>query len=154
MNTETIDHNALTRLVEAGAVRETHVAGQPGGWSVVVRYGKTERPLAATRSREVRVFRKLETLVAYLRKVGISHFDVDAEHHEPDAPTAVKRPDRAAALRQAHEAAAHDKWFREQVGEALKEADDPQTQWVPHEVVKSDMASQRAALKARIAKRK
>ncbi|MBJ7263300.1 MAG: hypothetical protein JHC61_05985 [Burkholderiaceae bacterium] len=35
---------------------------------------------------------------------------------------APKRPDRAAALKRAHEAAAYDAWFRAQVQEAL---DDP-----------------------------
>ena len=33
---------------------------------------------------------------------------------------------------------------------ALKEADDPNTEWIPHEVVKQDMARQRAELLARI----
>ena len=60
------------------------------------------------------------------------------------------RPDRAEAMRRAHEAAAHDKWFRDQIEEAIKEADDPNTEWVPHEVVKQDMARQRAELLARI----
>ncbi|MDA8349109.1 MAG: hypothetical protein M0038_09975 [Pseudomonadota bacterium] len=48
------------------------------------------------------------------------------------------------------EAEAHDKWFREQVEQALKEADDPNTEWGPHEVVKADMAKQRTALLNRI----
>ena len=61
---ETITHPTLVQLVAAGAVRV--VVGQPGGWSLLVRYGLAERALAAQRSKQLRVFRKLDTLVIYL----------------------------------------------------------------------------------------
>jgi hypothetical protein len=154
MTTETIDHNTLTRLVEARAVRGAHVIGQPGGWGVVVKHGRVVRSLAATRSQEVRVFKRLETLVRYLKGLGISRFDVDADDFDPQTVVTYKRPDASAALKRAHEAAVHDKWFREQVALGIKEADDPATQWVPHEVVKADMARQRVALRARTGKGK
>jgi hypothetical protein len=149
MATETIDHNTLSRLVEAGAVRGAHVIAQIGGWGVLIKYGMLERPLAATRSKKVRTFRKLETLVTYLKEIGISRFDVDAAQFDPDTIQTRKRPDRAEALRKAHEAADHDKWFREQVEQGLKEADDPNTVWISHEQVVADMRQQRAALLAR-----
>lgn len=152
MSAETIDHTTLTRLVEAEAVRAAHVIGQPGGWSIVVKYGMTELPLAATRSREVRIFKKLETLVGYLKDLGVNRFDVNASDYDPEGGKTVARPDTSAALKRAHEAAAHDKWFREQVADAIAEADAPGAEWVPHEVVKADMAKQRAALQKRIAK--
>ena len=148
MAAETIDHSTLTELVEAGALRGAHVVGQPGGWSLRVKYGAAERALAAQRSRQVRVFRRIETLVSYLKDVGIEHFDVDAADYQAEG--GKTRPDRAEAMRRAHEAAAHDKWFRDQIEEAIKEADDPNTEWVPHEVVKQDMARQRAEFLARI----
>ncbi|EKS9839256.1 hypothetical protein QDD82_000011 [Burkholderia cepacia] len=44
----------------------------------------------------------------------------------------------------------HDEWFLEQVRQALIEADDPLTDWVPHEIVKTDMQRQREALLERI----
>ncbi|NEJ00228.1 hypothetical protein [Rhizobium ruizarguesonis] len=146
MTAETIDHSTLSRLVEAGAVEVVHVVGRPGGWSVVIRYGKAERPLAAQRSRQVRVFKRMDTL-SYLKDVGISKFDVDAVDY---APGTASRPDRAAALRRTHEAAEYDTWFREQVEEAIREADDPNTVWIPHEVVEEEMARQRAELLARL----
>lgn len=150
MTAETIDHTTLSRLVEAGAVRGAHVIGRPGGWSVLVKYGMAERTLAAQRSRQVRVFRRMETLVGYLKEIGIQQFDVDAAEYEAEGGKVHFRPDRAEALRRAHEAAAHDRWFREQVEIALQEADDPNAEWVSHEVVKQDMARQRAELLARI----
>ncbi|MBX5219427.1 hypothetical protein HJC04_03705 [Rhizobium sp. NLR8a] len=147
MTAETIDHLTLSRLVEAGAVDAAHVVGKTGGWSVVIRYGKAERPLAAQRSRKVRLFKRMDTLVSYLKDVGISQFDVDAAEY---APETVSRPDRAAALRRTHEAAEYDKWFREQVEEAIREADDPDTVGIPHETVKKEMARERAELVARL----
>ncbi len=150
MSAETIDHTTFSRLVEAGAVRGAHVVGQPGGWSVIVKYGMTERALAAQRSRQVRVFRRMETLVTYLKGIGIQHFDVDAADYAADGGKAHSRPDRAEALRRAHEAANHDKWFREQVEDAIHEADDPNTVWVSNEDAQKDWAEKRAKLAARI----
>lgn len=71
MTTETIDHATLVKLAEAGVVRSAHVSGQGGGWGVMVKYGTTERALTAQRSQQLRIFRKLETLVEYLKGVGI-----------------------------------------------------------------------------------
>ena len=44
---ETITHPTLVQLVAAGAVRVVVAVGQPGGWSLLVRYGLAERALAA-----------------------------------------------------------------------------------------------------------
>lgn len=145
MTHETIDHGTFARLVEAGAVRGARIVGQKGGWAVLVSYGTAERPLAAQRSRRVRVWRKFETLVGYLREIGIAKFDVDAVNFAPDQLRAT-RPDRAEALRRAHAAAEHDVWFRTEVQAALIEADDPATQWVSHEEAKAEWAQRRLEL--------
>ncbi len=147
---ETIDHVTLTHLVEAGAVRAAHAIGQPGGWAVVVKYGMVERVLTAQRSRQVRLFKKMETLIGYLKDVGITRFDVDAANYDPETVKTVKRPDSSEALKKAHQAAAYDTWFREQVDLALKEADDPNAQWLADEEVKSHFAAKRAALAKRV----
>lgn len=109
--------------------------------------------MPATRSKKIRTFKKLETLVAYLKEIGISRFDVDATQYDPATVQTYTRPDRAEAMRKAHEAVEHDKWFREQVALSLKEADDPATIWIPHDVAKADMQRQREKFLARIAKR-
>ena len=75
---ETITHPTLVQLVAAGAVRVVIAVGQPGGWTLLVRYGLAERALAAQRSKQLRVFRKLDTLVLYLQQIGVSRFEVDA----------------------------------------------------------------------------
>ena len=149
MTTGTIDHNTLARLVEANAVRAAHIVGQPGGWGVIVEYGTTERPLAATRSKEVRVFKRFETLVGYLKELGISRFDVDAANFDATGVKTYSRPDTSATLKQAHAALAHDRWFREQVAQAIEQADDPATQWVSNETVMAESAKRRVAWRAR-----
>jgi len=47
---------------------------------------------------------------------------------------------------------AHDAWFRKQVEQALAEAENPATEWVAHDVVLSDMQSQREAIRASMGK--
>lgn len=139
---DTIDHVTLERLVEAGAVRGANIVGQPGGWGVVIQYGMTERTLAAKRG-AVRVFRKFETLVAYLKGIGIAKYQVDASHFDPVAlKTDRKRTDAAARMKNAHEAAAYKGWLTQQVQEAI---DDPRP-GAPHNEVAVEWATERAAL--------
>lgn len=140
MTAETIDHTTLIKLAEAGVVRSAHVIGRDGGWGILVRYGMTERLLAAQRSQQVRIFRKLETLVEYLKGVGIPRFEVDAENYDSRSTIATKRPDRALAMKDAHAAAAYNKWLKAEVQEAI---DDP-IPTVPHDEA---MRQIRAAIK-------
>ncbi len=141
MIAETIDHTTLTKLAEAGVVRTAHVVGQEGGWGVLVKYGMTERALTAQRSRKVRIFRKLETLVEYLKGVGIPRFDVDAVNYDSGGNAAQKRPDRAAAMKDAHEAAAYTKWLKAEIQEAI----DDRSPTIPHDEA---MRQIRAAIKS------
>ena len=91
----TIDHAILVHLVEAGAIHGSDVIGQPGGWGVVVKYGVTERALAARRG-AVRTFRRFETLVGYLKEVGIFQYNVNAANFDAAAlKTTRVRPDSA-----------------------------------------------------------
>ena len=152
MSAETIDHNTLARLVEAGAVQGAHVIGQVGGWAILIKYGLLERALATTRSKKIRTFKKLETLVAYLKTIGINRFDVDAAQYDPATVQTYTRPDRTEAMRQAQEAVAHDQWFRAQVEQGVQEADDPNTVWIAHDEAKAATQRQRAGLLARLGK--
>lgn len=146
----TIDHATLQHLVEAGAVCGADVVGQPGGWQIVIKYGMVERVLAARRG-AVRIFGRFETLVNYLKSIGISEFNVNATDYNPaDKRT---RPDSSARMKETFGAAEHDKWFREQVEEAMAQADRPDAVWIQHEEVVSDMQRQRAAIKAEIARK-
>lgn len=105
MSNETIDHNTLVKLIEANAVRGIQVIGQIGGWGVMIKYGMAERPLSATRSGQVRVFKKLDTAMSYLKGIGIARFEVDAVNYDATSLTVGTRPDRSAALKLVHAAA-------------------------------------------------
>lgn len=136
MTAETIDHANLSRLAEAGVVRSAHIVGQNGGWGVLVKCGMTERALAAQRSHRVRIFRKFETLVNYLKGVGIARFDVDAVNYDAASlKTTRNRPDRAEAMKSAHEAAAYDKWLKAEVQEAI----DDTSPTIPHNEVMKEV---------------
>lgn len=152
MATDAITHETVSQLVEAGAIRAAHVVGQKGGWGVLFKYGLTERPLAAQRG-NVRVFKRFETIVSYLREMGIVQFDVDAAQYDPAAPLSARSQSNAERAREqmkaAHQAAAYDKWFRAEIGAALAEADDPATVKVAHADVAAALQSgDTAALRA------
>jgi hypothetical protein len=142
MMAETIDHTTLSKLAEAGLVRSAHVVGQDGGWGITVKYGANERALAAQRSQKVRIFRKLETLVEYLKGIGILRFEVDTVNYAPRSVTATKRADRAAAMKDVHAPAEYNKWLEAQVQEAI----DDTSPTVPHEEA---MRQVRAAIRRR-----
>ncbi len=138
----TIDHVTLERLVAAGAVHEANIVGQPGGWGVVIQDGMAERVLVVKRG-AIRIFRKFETLVGYLKSMGIARYQVDASCFDPVAlKTDRKRTDAAERMKNAHESAAYKGWLTQQVQEAI---DDPRP-GVPHCEVAAEWATERAAL--------
>ena len=142
---KTIDHGTLRRLVDAGAQVGAEVVGGAGGWGVVIRYGRASQTLAATRGAP-RTWRQFETLASYLKELGIVEYRVNTA--EFTSGTAVAKPGdkRSAAaserMKRAHQAAAHDTWFREQVQASI---DDPRAS-VEDAVAKKEFAAKRAAL--------
>jgi hypothetical protein len=96
--------------------------------------------LVTTRARQPRRFTDLGKAMLLLRDLGIVTALVDATAWEPElVEGGMPRPDRAAAMKQAHEAVLHDRWFRDQVMEGLREADDPATVPIPHDQVMREM---------------
>ncbi|CDQ11695.1 conserved protein of unknown function (plasmid) [Acidithiobacillus ferrivorans] len=152
MSTHTIDTATVKRLVEARAIHGAAIIGQPGGWSVLLKYGMEERPLGIQRADRPRLWRSLDTCVDYLKEeLHIGRVDLlDATGYSAQNPLPGKsRPDAAERMRKAFAASYHDHWFREQVEIALKEADDPATEWVSHEEVEAMFVQRRSALRAR-----
>lgn len=94
---ETIRETTLRELVAADSVRSAHAIGQAGGFAVAVKCGTSERFLASARS-NVRLFPNLTSLAVYLRKLGITHFEVDTSNYKPGRVRAP-RPDRSEALK-------------------------------------------------------
>src|ERR1700743_3364401 len=88
-----IDSRAVKILVEGRALQGATILGQPGGWAILVRYGETERAIAARKSKQIRLWRHVDTAVSYIREeLGMDRFDVDAVDHDPAAGE-ESRPD-------------------------------------------------------------
>lgn len=142
---KTIDHSTLRRLVDAGANVGAEVVGACGGWGVVINYGRASQTLAVTRGKP-RTFRQFETLAAYLKGLGITEYRVNTAEFEPGASAtypADKRSAMASArMKRAHQAAAYDTWFREQVQASI---DDPRPS-VNDDEVRRQFTAKRAAL--------
>jgi hypothetical protein len=135
MPAHTMDHATLAQLVATRAVREARAVGRADGWGVLISVGQTEHTLTASRGAE-RLFRKFESLAAYLKSLGISSFQVDAAGFDPQATTAKRaRPDAAERLRGAFEAQAHTNWVKEKVGQSLSDSRPN----VPHSEVLRDV---------------
>ncbi len=146
---EIIDGRAVKGLVEARALRGATIVGQPGGWSVVVRYGSVERAVAAQRARRARLWRNLNTAANYVREeLGLPRFDVDSANHEPDA-IERRRPDTADRQRRARAAVEHDTWFRGEVEGSLVKADSAEASWLSHETVMGKLDNRIARLRKR-----
>lgn len=147
MSHDTIDTAMAKRMVQASAIRGAAIVGQPGGWSVMLKVGVTEKPLGTQRTNKPRVWRSLDRCISYLKaELRIARVDsVDASRHSAKPLPGRSRKDTAERMRRAHAAAAYDTWFREQVQAALE---DPRPA-VPHEQVKQHFAARRQALRKR-----
>ena len=148
MSSHTIDTAMAKRMVEASAILGASIIGQPGGWSVFLKLGMQEKPLGAQRSDKPRIWRSLDRCVDYLKtELHIARFDLlDATNFSNVALAGKSREDASQRLRNAHEAAAHDKWFREQVEIGIAEANDPAVEWVTNEDADASWAKKRAEL--------
>ena len=148
MSNNTIDTAMAKRMVNAAAIQGASIIGQPGGWGVMLKFGITEKPLGAQRTDQPRVWRSLDRCMDYLKtELHITRVDLlDASKHSDASDKTTVRKDTSERMRQAHAAAAHDKWFREQVQASL---DDP-SPGVANDDVKQKFAAKRAALKQRI----
>ncbi|MBI5437831.1 MAG: hypothetical protein HY936_02600 [Nitrosomonadales bacterium] len=148
----TIDTAMAKHMVAAAAIKGASIIGQPGGWSVMLKLGKTEKPLGTQRTGKPRMWRSLDTCMEYLQnELRINLVDmIDARNYSTKDATRKTRADSSERLKRAHEAAAYDKWFRAQVDQAEIEADDPNTKWVSYEDAKKHFTAKRKELERRI----
>lgn len=150
MPADTIDHSTLIQLVEAGNVCDAHVVTKTDGFVIEVTYGQRNRVLKAQRSGQERRFKKMETLMSYLKGIGISKFDVDMVSVSPAEMKTTERPDRSEALRKTHAASAdYDQWFLDQVDKGIRLADAPDAVWISNEDAQASWRKKRNELLAR-----
>jgi hypothetical protein len=145
-----VDGKTAERLAEGQVIQAATIFGRPGGWAVRIRYGSTERVIAAQRTQHPRLWRNLNTAAAYVRDtLGMARFDVDATAHDPGAVDR-SRPDTAERQRRAHEAAEHDRWFRAQVQKTLDGIAAGTVKMISHEEHTARWQKRRAELLARL----
>ena len=151
MSNHTINTTTARNMVEASALRDASIIGMPGGWSVMLKIGMTEKPLGTQRTDKPRMWRSLDSCVQYLKnELHIARFTMlDASNYSVNDITRRKRTDAAERMKHAHAAADYDKWFRAQVQESI---DDPRPS-IPHEEVKAEFAAKRATLRKRMSKK-
>ena len=103
--------------------------------------------LATTHGKKLRAFRNPAKAIEVLHRIGAHKVEIDTSEWSPAQAGAEtrKRPDTAERQRRAHQAVAHDAWFREQVALAVAEADNPQSEWFSQEEMKGMSALHRAA---------
>ena len=144
-----IDTAQAREMMLANAIRGAAIIGEPGGWSVLLKLGKTDKTLGTQRTNKPRQWISLDRCVKYLKQeLGVARFHLlDATRHGEAAAGRSARSDAADRLRRAHAAADYDQWFRAQVQEAL---DDPASP-IDHARVKRSFAAKRAALRKRTA---
>jgi hypothetical protein len=147
----TLDQLRATQM--AGGVAEVVLRAEGGAFFVsVTTLSGGDGVLVKTRDRTPRGFTDPRKALALLHGLGITTARLDTGSWTPDAPTVGKpRPDRSEALKRAQDAAAHDAWFRAEVEQALREADDPNTVFIPHEEVMARWEIKRAELLKRAA---
>ena len=141
----TLDTAIVKRMVEAQAIRTASIIGQPGGWSILLKIGMTEKPLGAQRTDKPRLWKSLDRCVDYMKsELHIARFDMlDATQHS-DIPMAGSDKNNAAErMREAHQAAAYTKWLKVEIQEAI---DDPRPS-IAHEEVMRNVRAKIARMK-------
>lgn len=96
---QTIKEPTLRELADARSPCGISAVGQRGGYAVTVTYEmqETQRLLANARG-ETRIFSNLNTLAGFLKRLGITTFEVDSSGYV-QARVRRARPDRSVAMR-------------------------------------------------------
>ena len=105
--------------------------------------------VTATRG-QPRTWGQFETLAGYLKDLGITEVRVNTAEFEPRTTTGKKDKRSTTAsdrMKRAHQAAAYDTWFREQVQASI----DDQRPSIDDEQARKRFAAKRAALAKRTA---
>lgn len=134
----------------AGGIANVMVKAQGGGFFVHITTRNGQAILTKARSNEPRCFTNPFQAITLLREVGITQGSYDVSQYDPDQKESTRtRPDRAEAMKRAHEAAAYDAWFRDQVQQAIN---DPNPS-VQHTEAKALFDSRRKMLQKQISKK-
>jgi hypothetical protein len=125
--------------VKAGGIQSAVVRAEKGSFFVeleTLESGMVD--LVTKNARTRRAFRDPGQALKIVRSLGVvqGRFVLDAWDTAAPKGKAWKRPDTAAQMKVTHQRAqdaqAYDAWFRAEIEQGLKEADDPATEKIPH----------------------
>lgn len=138
----------LQSALDAGGVQRVTITGQGARFYIHITSLNGDGILTKARSPEPRSFNNPLQAFTTLRRLGIRNGEFDTTHWTPEQREAPKRPDRAQAMNELHMMAEHGRWVREQVANAMREAADPETEWVDNATVEADAKAQMARIEA------
>lgn len=150
MSLQLINQRTLKQLVDDGIVRSATAMSRENQWEVVVHYGRVQKVLATTPGNKIRTWSKMDTLIEYLAKLGITRLETDLTGYKVGPKSSRKRPDRSAALLQAHGALKHEVWFKQQVKMSLEQAKSPSAVWISQEDMEDKIDAKIEKLQARV----
>lgn len=136
----------------AGGLRSISIMASGGQFFVTAQPRVGDRvTLATTHGRKVRTFRDPGKAIQILHEMGAHRVEVDTSAWSSVKARVEgrKRPDTSERQRRAHQAAAHDAWFRQEVERAVQEANDPNAEWDSQAEVKRQSAIKRAAWRSK-----
>lgn len=145
---ETLNLDQFRAAFRSGGFSSIVLAASGGQFFVTAQPQTGSRiTLCTTHGKRLRAFRNPAKAIEILHGMGAHRVEIDTSDWSPARAEleSRKRPDTAERQRRAHQAAAHDAWFRQEVELAVKEADDPNAEWVSQAEVKRQSAIKRSA---------
>ena len=117
--------------IETGGVISVALVADGGVFHIEAVTRKGSAVLTKARGPMLREFRDVTKALGLLHELGIQEARVDARNWRPEAAASLRvtRPDSAAQLKEAHEAAE----LKRLLEERIREADDPNTVWHDHD---------------------
>lgn len=147
MSAHTIDTAMAKHMVEAAAIRGASIIGQPGGWSVMLKLGMSEKPLGTQRTDKPRIWRSLDRCFDYLKnELHIARFDMlDGTNYSTVSLLANTRKDTSERMKRAHEAAAYNDWLKVKVNASLAGIEDGSNSVISDEEWETERANMQKA---------
>lgn len=129
MHRLTLDQFRTT--IETGGALAVSLVAQGGLFHIEAETRKGSAVLTKARTPNLREFRDVTKALSLLRELGIREARVDTRNWQPEQAglSKVSRPDSAAQMKAAHEAAA----LKALLEDRLRQADDPNTVWLDHD---------------------
>jgi hypothetical protein len=141
--------------VKAGGIHSAVVRAEQGSFFVELEtLDSGVVDLVTKNERTRRAFRDPGQALKIVRTLGVVQGRFALEAWDATAPRdkAWKRPDTAAQMKVTHQRAqdaeAYDAWYRAEIEQGLKEADDPATEKLPHAQAMSMLTQMRDASRA------